>query len=79
MPCPRLSCSLSVLPQSFTRPLKMLVVNGNVVVSTFFVISGFLEARHSMMELGKMRRLSPLVVLVHCFHRFLRWALTTML
>ncbi|KAE8750256.1 hypothetical protein FOCC_FOCC003064 [Frankliniella occidentalis] len=61
-----------VLFQSFTRALKMSIINGTVIVSTFFVISGFLEARLSMIHIGKLRRYNLMVVMQHYVIRYLR-------
>ncbi|XP_034250941.1 nose resistant to fluoxetine protein 6-like [Thrips palmi] len=52
--------------------MRMLAVNGTGVVATFFVISGFLEARLSMMHIGKLRRFNLMVVLAHYAIRYFR-------
>ncbi|XP_034240138.1 nose resistant to fluoxetine protein 6-like [Thrips palmi] len=60
------------LETAYTRLMRMLAVNGTGVVATFFVISGFLEARLSMMHIGKLRRFNLMVVLAHYAIRYFR-------
>lgn len=56
----------------FHTPAMMMVVNGNVIVTVFFVITGFLEARAWLTTYEKLPSFSYVVVLGSYIGRWLR-------